>query len=274
MTYFHHGVRAIWYDDHSTPVELGEKFLGTAESLRPLDPAMNDWRLLDSGRDEPKELKLADVRGKIGDWAAHNISYDGRSPWRAADGYALLGWSSLVYSETTTPDTVQLSVTAGRADVNAANFNVGTIQAPADEALLTYPIFRGALDALASNWPCVYATAYALDMEMRPTPVIRSHADLMRVAAEPDPPPPLFLRWIAYLSAPLVEGFSPPADMVSERTPGGGLILCATPDFFDPENPDHRRRALRLTAIIDALVPAVQINGRPDVGPPMRAGPY
>ena len=280
MTSYHFGVRAVWSGDRSSPAELSERFLRTIEALKPLDPAMTDWALGDSGPD-PRQfetIRLADFHGSLADWAARNIACGESGDWLPLDGYSLMGWGSRVPTPIDEPGSVHLSVTAGRSKGDVANFTVNSVDGvfgrPQDKALLTQPIFRGALQALVVNWPCVYATAYAIDLDMPPIPVIRSHADLMRVAAEPDPPPPLFLRWIAYLSAPLVEGFSPPNELISERTPGGGLFLTATSDFLDPKDPVQRRRALRLTAILSALAPEIQDGGVPAGGPPMRVGSY
>ena len=58
--------------------------------------------------------------------------------------------------------------------------------------------------------------------------------------------------WIAYLSPAVSRGVVPPADMHVQHAPGGGLLLSATEERFDPANPEHLRRAQILAeAMID-----------------------
>jgi hypothetical protein len=61
------------------------------------------------------------------------------------------------------------------------------------------------------------------------------------------------IPWIAYLSPALSTGFVvPQADMRAQHAPGGGLLLLATEERFDPANPEHLRRAQILAeAMID-----------------------
>jgi hypothetical protein len=55
---------------------------------------------------------------------------------------------------------------------------------------------------------------------------------------------PFHIPWIAYLSPTLSRGFVvPPSDVHTERAPGGGLLLSATEENFDPTKAEHLRRA-------------------------------
>jgi hypothetical protein len=49
--------------------------------------------------------------------------------------------------------------------------------------------------------------------------------------------------WMAYLSAPIAARLELPPEIVTEHTPDGGLLMIATEERLDPENPEHRRRA-------------------------------
>jgi len=51
------------------------------------------------------------------------------------------------------------------------------------------------------------------------------------------------IPWLAYLSAPLASDFQLPAEIRSERTPDGALLLTATEERLEPTNPEHLRRA-------------------------------
>jgi hypothetical protein len=55
------------------------------------------------------------------------------------------------------------------------------------------------------------------------------------------------IPWIAYLSAEHADGIALPRDIVTERTPDGGLLMSATTDRLDPDNSEHVRRARIIT---------------------------
>ena len=64
---------------------------------------------------------------------------------------------------------------------------------------------------------------------------------------------PFHIPWVAYLAPKLATGFVvPQGDMRIEHAQGGGLLLSATEDRFDPTNPDHLRRAHELAEIMIA----------------------
>jgi len=81
--------------------------------------------------------------------------------------------------------------------------------------------------------------------------------------------------WIAYLSAPLAAGLTPPPDLFPEQTPGGGLILSAVKDQIDPTNPDHVRRSKILGEIMTKQAARPGLRGAIYPGDfPPRVGPY
>src|ERR1700731_1316178 len=76
---------------------------------------------------------------------------------------------------------------------------------------------------------------------------------------------PFHIPWIAYLAPKLATGFVvPQGDMRIEHAQGGGLLLSATEDRFDPTNPDHLRRAHELAEIMIARTG----DGANDTNPP------
>jgi len=65
-----------------------------------------------------------------------------------------------------------------------------------------------------------------------------------QVPGEPTFPDTIFhIPWIAYLSAPLAAGIELTPEILTERTPDGGLLMTATTERLDPTNPEHVRRA-------------------------------
>lgn len=57
---------------------------------------------------------------------------------------------------------------------------------------------------------------------------------------------------MGYLSAERASGFEPPAELISERTADGGILMFSSEARPDPANADQIRRSELLRAIMDA----------------------
>jgi hypothetical protein len=117
---------------------------------------------------------------------------------------------------------------------------IGSPLFPADPALVTYPIFKGALLAIVSVWPAPWANAKCSIWGQRPQ------------ALPGEPPFPYSgyqMPWVSYLSAD--RAASLPA-LITERTADDGLLMSATTDRFDPTNVEHMRRSRQMAQIMIA----------------------
>ena len=66
----------------------------------------------------------------------------------------------------------------------------------------------------------------------------------IQVPLDPSFPKSIFhVPWIAYLSAELAAGVTLAREVLTERTPDGGLLMSATTERLDPTNPEHVRCA-------------------------------
>jgi hypothetical protein len=264
VIYSSYPILSLWKSDELTPPEIGARFLAMLQQLDPLSPAMSNWMLGD--RPNFKGVALADVAPAMTAFVEHNIwrgDFDEPEP---IDGYCLIATGSAVPQEFGASDSINITVTAGSTWNNQAEFEVGGLSHPKDFELITYPLYRGALEILVSNWPCPWALAYEYDPDIVPIdgPALAPRTHVFSSVA-----------WIAYLSAPLATGLAPPPPIVSEPTPGGGLILSAAQERLDPRNPEHMRRSRLLQAIMlervgmtDAPVPYKVAQY------PARVGPY
>lgn len=59
--------------------------------------------------------------------------------------------------------------------------------------------------------------------------------------------------WMHYLSGPLAQRIEPPRDILVERLPDGGILMSATTDAFDVDNPTHLAGARAIEAAIRPL---------------------
>lgn len=191
-------------------------------------------------------LAFDNERGNLRSLVERGVTRDDYDEPMPDDGYHIVGGNYPHFSSPEPTKYVSLSVKAGSLYDNQVKLETGAWRDPPDAQITTYPIFRRALEAIASAWPCPWAHAYAfkLDYDKQPT-----------TPGQPPMPGSMFhLGWISYLSAPLVAGLSIPLGLTVEPTPGGGVILSAVRDRFDPTNPAHFHQSRRLTDFMIAHV--------------------
>jgi len=125
------------------------------------------------------------------------------------------------------------------------NINLGTDYGRIpDPSIVTYRIFRGAMLAVADCFGVERAYAY-------PTKL----TDVWRRAQDPNPRFPI--AWISYVTPRLTHLVTPPATAIVERRPDGSLLMAATEETFDVDNPAHMSVARDIEAAVAPL------NGRP-----------
>jgi hypothetical protein len=130
------------------------------------------------------------------------------------------------------PRHMQLWIKAGGRVSGSTWLRAGDYKVLPDPALVTYPLFKAALLAINAIWPGTYAYAYANRTDYEKPPLF-----------EPLPFFDFHIPWLGYLSAPLAAGLAPPPEILTERTPDGGLLMSATEERLDPTVPEHWPRA-------------------------------
>jgi hypothetical protein len=193
------------------------------------------------GKDS-ENFPLSDVRPRMAQFVGDNVQRNDFDEPAPAEGYSVLAWSAAAPTDRKTPRTARLWITPGGEADSEIIFGFGDRGLEPDPELTRFPVYRKILEVIASTWPCPWACVYAFSSGYQ--------------QRRPDPSTPNILYskfhipWIAYLSAPLAAGLSLPPELMAERTPGGGVILTATTEQLDPENPDHFRRARALSQIL------------------------
>jgi hypothetical protein len=109
----------------------------------------------------------------------------------------------------------------------------------------TYEVLKAIMLAIIDCWDVTYCAAINSDLlYLEPSP-----AELGRAFFR--------LAWIAYISPRLASLLRPPPPLMTERLPNGGILMTATTEQFEVDNPDHVAGA---RGIAVALAP---INARP-----------
>jgi hypothetical protein len=240
---------------------IGEKYLRTLDALGHIDPVLKGWIIWDSncsleeleawadaGALEPapvRPIPLEQARGDMTALVEANVHRDDWDEPQPDEGYSLVANNG----PDPTARSVCVSVTAG----SEFNYNQWSVmfgdpaRIPPDPALMTYPIMDGLFRTMTSIWPTPWAklSGSVVDYEERPGIVGTTNVETFRHD----------ITWMGYLSAECAPGFEPPADLISERTADGGLLLISAEERPDPANADQMRRSDLLTAIMDKYCP-------------------
>lgn len=104
---------------------------------------------------------------------------------------------------------------------NSLMFETSDMAVP-DPSSVSYPLFRSVLSAIIETW-------MPDDCKVMPEQLM-GLINLDRHFREP---------WMQYLAKPLADLVEPPEDVRVERFPDGGLLMVATTDTFNVDNPAH-----------------------------------
>jgi Immunity protein 52 len=263
-------VTSNWTKDALTPAEIGVRLRDMLRKLEPLDPAMSNWLM-----GERRWAPLPKTEAGMTRLVERLVSRDDDDQADPSHGYDILVKGSRIPSNYGAPDSINIKVSAGGIWNNYVRIELGEF-IPADPAIVTYPVFRGAVEAVAAAWPCPWVFADIWTPDKVPMPPWDGVTPLW----EWKPPQGRARRsfqtaWVAYLSAPLAKGLTPPPEIVCEPTPGGGVILSSVLERLDDRNPHHLRRARQLEAILDERIGFQGLGyAQARVEHPPRVGPY
>jgi len=228
---FKYSIRSELPFGSESPASIGAKFVETLDALSRIDPTVfTNWEVTDIPAMSSQPLAAA--RSRIAYIVENNVS---RDDFREPDpdyGYSAVAFTDKVVASRR----IYIRIRTGGEPERIASLETGDWKVPPDPAIVTYPIFKKALLAINAIWPPVWACAYAFKVDYFEVPLA--------------PGAPLFpysrfhIPWMGYLPASLTKRFVlPPREIVTERTPDGGLLMIATEDRLDPTNPEHWRRA-------------------------------
>jgi hypothetical protein len=214
-----------------TPASIGAKFVETLDALTRIDPTIfTNWEITDIPAMTSESLAAA--RSRIADIVENNVSRDDFREPEPESGYSAVAYTDKV----TESRRIHLRVHTGGKFERTTWLETSDWNVLPDPAIVTYSIFKEVFLAINAIWPPVWASAYAFKVDYFEVPLA--------------PGAPLFpysrfhIPWMGYLSASLTKPFIlPPPEIITERTPDGGLLMIATEGRLDPTNPEHLRRA-------------------------------
>jgi hypothetical protein len=229
------------------PAVTGAKFLQTLDSLSSIDPLFSDWQInrnWEITEDEhPRLVPFHTVRTRMVGIVEDGVAYDDFGKPTPGYGYSVLAVAGARGSR-------RVAFTARTGD-QTFELSFGEHNIASDLTLVTYPLFKAALLAITAAWNAQWSYAQADRNEFVEVPVnfapgvpaFRIEA-AAQVPLDPTFPKSIFhVPWIIYLSAQRAAGVTLAPEILTERTPDGGLLMSATTERLDPMNPEHARRA-------------------------------
>jgi len=224
-------VRALWERRAETPEALAARFVQTIDRFQRINSIFALWSCVSK---RPKKFET--VRDHFAEEVAAGLTKDDWGEPDSINGY----WFSAFTRDQPRNRTFEVSVHAGSTYPwpfpNDITFSTNLSVSP-DSAIATYRIFKPALLAMVEAWEPVCAKSY-------PDPLIASV------------PGGIYFHqtWIQYLCPWLASLVTPPpAPVIVEHLPNGGLLMAATQETFDIENPAHMAAARDIAAAIVPL---------------------
>lgn len=241
-----------WPAKVETPAAIGTKLLRMLDDLEAAGGSFADWGLWaepmeldpDFDPDDPKDAeflepdRLSQVRGRIARLVSANVSRDDGEE-DIDSGYSIFG-RSRTSSQTSR---VALTVVAGSKRTNYVAMDAGSMMQAPDPSMIEFQPFKAALLAVATNWPCPWASVGAF-------PLLNFNARSFELPKPFDWRPIFGMAWMGYLSAERANGLVVPHELVTERLPDGGLLLVSAEEPLDADNPRHVKAAALLGDIL------------------------
>jgi hypothetical protein len=241
-------VRGQWAGQaDEKPAVTGAKFLRTLDSLSEINPLFSGWQINRNWKitedAQPRLLPLGAARDRIVEIVEEGVAHDDFGKPTPAYGFSVLGIAGARGPR-------KVAFTA-RTGLQIFELSFGEHNLAPDLSIVTYPLFKAALLAITKAWDARWSYAQADRNEFVEVPVnFAPSVPAFRIEAAPQVPlDPTFPKsifhvpWIIYLSAERAAGVTLAPEILTKRTPDGGLLMSATTDRLDPVNPEHARRA-------------------------------
>jgi hypothetical protein len=244
-----YSIQAYWGPRRETAAQCGERYCHMLEAIAAIDPVFSSWKFAGRTRFWPMPKGPgAELAHLIEDCVSRD-DYGGADP--------INGFRFGAGTRNRTKTVLNISIHAGcyapgmLSFVNTAELRTSPLNEE-NAALITLPVFKPALLAIATAWDATWCSAIPWEIIPLWTPVTVTGRPTFRMA------------WISYLSARFAPMVTPPASAIVERPPGGGLVMIATEDRFDVANPQHLAVAREIEA---ALAPVNALPWPPDAEP-------
>ncbi len=226
---------AFWGPRRETPQALAARFLKLLGRLQDIDPAFSGW--LWTKDDQP--VAFDEIKNDLAAAIEARIARSDDGEPEPVNGYYFSVYNTIM----TQPRGLRVAVHGGawaRSQLITNDVWISTNWGVVpDPALITFPIFKGAVLAMVESFDAIWGTAFPSDLGIGPVP------------------PYYRLGWISYVGPRFAHLITPPSSAIVERQANGGLLMAATDETFSVANPAH------LAAARDILAAVAPLNALP-----------
>jgi hypothetical protein len=247
-----YSIVSAWPSTPETPEDIGLRFTQTLELFERVDPFLAKWwtAIYDAADYEPgPPLTIASLKADPANWLNKSVV---RDDWGVPDpnqGYMFGALNGFPPGSLPSNQQFLFIVRTGSKWKGDSSFEFKPSNPLPQPTTITYPMFKGVLLAMISVWPAPWANAKCSIWGEKPS----------TLPGEPSFPYSGYqMPWLSYLSAERAAPLGSLSDLITERTPDGGLLMSATTDKFDPTNLQHMRRSRQMAEIM------IEHAGNPD----------
>ncbi len=222
-------IKGRWEARAETPEELAARFLRMIDAFKAIDPIFRFWAC---NYRRPRNFET--LRDSFAREVAAKVAQDG-----SGNRYPEFGYRFGAYTrDAPEGGSFIIECKAGATAQNAFpnDVTMATFGRNPDPEIVDYRLMRSALLAIVDAWEPVKAAAFSNQLFVR-----SREANYFREA------------WIQYLCPRLAEKITPPSTVLSEHLPNGGLLMTATTETFDVDNPAHLKAAQDMAAAMAPL---------------------
>lgn len=225
-------IRASWEARAETPEALAARFLRMIDAFERIDPVFNLWTC---GVKRPKKFET--VRDRYAEEVAEGVSRDDWEEPTPVYGYWLGAFTRDTPDDRSFVVRCNAGATVDSPFPNSVIFETSSMDnLEPDASVVSYRVFRSALLAITDAWDPVLVGGYSRRL-------IQMNERASRFPA----------AWIQYLCPWLAQKITPPASVLAENLPNGGLLMTATMETFDVHNSMHLAAAQDMAAAMAPL---------------------
>jgi hypothetical protein len=237
-------IRSDWKRRPEPISAISAKFVETLDALSAIYPMFADWEIFDARN--MASFFLASARSRVAAVIENNVVRDDFGQPLPNCGYHASARAGIFKD----PRSVRFRFDAGGQYEGGTSLQFADFDIPPDPEIVTYPLLKSALLAINAIWQAPWACVTAFRSDVVKVPIQLGALQATRidsplqVPSDDSFPYSIFhIPWIAYLSAPLAANVRLAPEVLTERTPDGGLLMIVTEERLDLTKPEHRRGA-------------------------------
>jgi immunity protein 52 of polymorphic toxin system len=236
-------ITAYWGPRREGPAACATRLSRMLDALSAIDPVFGNWycasrmKMVAATSLDAKALAALIEKG---------VSREDTGEPFAENGY----WFGAFNDTRKNPRAIEISIHAGCSTSGVNLVSLKTMPLNEENAsFINLPVLKPAMLAIVSAWEATWCVTYPMDLFRLRTSATR---------------PWFSLAWMTYISPRFAPMITAPRAAISERLSNGALLMIASEERFETENPSHLAVARDIEA---ALAPVNALPWPRDAAP-------